>query len=1212
MIDHVSNAAGDMAALIRAHDWADTALGPMDAWPQSLKTAVGMVLALDQPALISWGPTLVMLHNDAYLRLFGPDRKKPLTGRTVAEAWPEAWDIVRGDFEQVMLGGATVRGEDRLIPVERHGRMEDVHWTYTYSAIPDADAPHGVGGVLTLVSETAAAVGSLRDADDRQLFLATLSDALRPLADPAAIRTEACRLLGERLGADWVLCSQIDEAKDVVDLDHGYAPDGEAPVEGEQPLSAFAWALPMYRAGVTIIDRNVQASSQLPPAERGAMAAIGVASLISVPLRKIEPLVGALTVAQARPRNWTAAEVGFVEQTAERVWGAIERARTEGALAISEERYRTLFDSIDEGFYLARALFDDEGRCTDIIYDDENPAAVRMIGRSAKGRRLSELGDYEDHWRETFGGVARTGQPRRLEHYAAPNDVWFDFFVFKPPSAGPDEFAVVFRDVTERRRAEQALRASDERRALMLGLSDALRPLTDAGEIIGAALEALGRHLGAGQVIYAEADRSGDYVTIDREWNDGSIPSNAGRHRLDDFGAAFIADLKRGDSTIIDDVAGDPRTSSPATLATFARASVGSLLNVPLLRNGRMVAVLGVHSAAPRAWRADDVSITEEAAERIWAAVERARAEAALRASEERLSSALEIDTVGVIFWGPDLTLTQVNRAFLAITGFTHDEAIGMTWQELTPPEFHAVSERAVAQIEATGRAEPYEKQYLRKDGSRFWGLFAPRRLADGEAVEFVLDISDQHRNEAALRESEARFRSFAETSTDTLWIADAETGRLEYLSPAYETMWGEPRAAVMADVDHWASRLHPDDRPRSGGGMKRLLSGERHTEEYRIVRPDGTIRYIHDTGFPILENDRVRRVAGVAQDLTERRLAEQALVESERRARTLMEGVPQLVWRAVGQGDWTWASLQWVAFTGQPEHESHGLGWLVPLHPDDRPAAIAAWSRAEETGGFDIEVRIRRSDGAYLWFSTRATPVRDDTGAIVEWLGTSTDIDALRQAQGQQSVLVAELQHRTRNLMGVVRATASRTLESSASLADFENRFETRIDALARVQGLLSRLDEHDRVGFDELLRSELDAMGARAGAVTLDGPEGVKLRSGGVQTLAMAIHELATNAQKYGALCQPGAHLSIRWRYVLQGEGGTPWLHVEWTETGVTMPEENAAPARSGQGRDLIEHALPYQLKAKTTFVLGPDGVRCTLSLPVSATNEEDLTPA
>lgn len=130
---------------------------------------------------------------------------------------------------------------------------------------------------------------------------------------------------------------------------------------------------------------------------------------------------------------------------------------------------------------------------------------------------------------------------------------------------------------------------------------------------------------------------------------------------------------------------------------------------------------------------------------------ERVRAEEALRRSEERLRTAVGISTVGVLFWGPNFGLTEVNDAFLAMTGFSREEALGKTWQELTPEEFYPESWRAVEQVMTTGEATPYEKQYFRKDGSRWWGLFAPRKVGD-EVVEFVLDVTDRRKAEAALR----------------------------------------------------------------------------------------------------------------------------------------------------------------------------------------------------------------------------------------------------------------------------------------------------------------------------------------------------------------------------------------------------------------------------------------------------------------------------
>jgi two-component system CheB/CheR fusion protein len=344
--------------------------------------------------------------------------------------------------------------------------------------------------------------------------------------------------------------------------------------------------------------------------------------------------------------------------------------------------------------------------------------------------------------------------------------------------------------------------------------------------------------------------------------------------------------------------------------------------------------------------------------------------------------------------------------------------------------------------------------------------------------------------------------------------------------------------------------------------------------------------------------------------DLTAVHQAELAVRESEERLHSLVEGLTQLVWRAVDTGKWTWSSRQWKEYTGLADEDSREFGWMSTLHPDDRPIAEAAWAGAAEQGGFDVEYRIRRaSDGVYRWFKTRVNPIRNEDGDIVEWIGTSTDINDLRNLQGRQGVLVAELQHRTRNLIGVVRQMAQKTLRGSVSLDDFRDRFRDRLDALARVQGLLSRLNEHDRVTFDELINTELAAQGIEAGEVgrvTVEGPSGVRLRSTTVQTLAMALHELMTNAVKYGALGQSAAALTIRWRIEAGLAGDEPWLHVDWRESGVTMPASHVPREGGGQGRELIERALPYQLAARTTYVLENDGVHCTIAMPVSASNE------
>jgi two-component sensor histidine kinase len=211
----------------------------------------------------------------------------------------------------------------------------------------------------------------------------------------------------------------------------------------------------------------------------------------------------------------------------------------------------------------------------------------------------------------------------------------------------------------------------------------------------------------------------------------------------------------------------------------------------------------------------------------------------------------------------------------------------------------------------------------------------------------------------------------------------------------------------------------------------------------------------------------------------------------------------------------------------------------------------------------------------------------------------------ALHESRERLETVVAELQHRTRNLISVVGTIAKGTLRSSKTFDDFSATFQNRLEVLGRAQGLLFRTHEGGRVTFDELINTELAAQCVQVeenGPVTLDGPKGVPLRSRTVQSLAMALHELMTNAVKYGALKQPNGHITVRWRQETLAESGKPWLHLDWKESGVEMPPLGAKPQGSGQGRELIERVLPYQFDAQTTFVMEPDGVHCTISLPAS----------
>lgn len=249
------------------------------------------------------------------------------------------------------------------------------------------------------------------------------------------------------------------------------------------------------------------------------------------------------------------------------------------------------------------------------------------------------------------------------------------------------------------------------------------------------------------------------------------------------------------------------------------------------------------------------------------------------------------------------------------------------------------------------------------------------------------------------------------------------------------------------------------------------------------------------------------------------------------------------------------------------------------------------------------------RKDGTRVFIDGQTTALRGPDGAVTGFMKIGQDVTARRESEERQQILLGELQHRTRNLIAVVHSLADKTARASKDLPDFKARFADRLHALARVQSLLSRLEDTDRVTFDELLSSELAAMHGFAERVKLNGPRGVRLRSSSVQVLALALHELATNAVKYGALSQPQASLAIAWRFQSKTADGMPWLYIDWREDGVVTSGETtrSTPSR-GQGRDLIERALPYQLGATVYFDLGAGGLHCTISLPVSTSTHEE----
>jgi PAS domain S-box-containing protein len=335
-----------------------------------------------------------------------------------------------------------------------------------------------------------------------------------------------------------------------------------------------------------------------------------------------------------------------------------------------------------------------------------------------------------------------------------------------------------------------------------------------------------------------------------------------------------------------------------------------------------------------------------------------------------------------------------------------------------------------------------------------------------------------------------------------------------------------------------------------------------------------------------------------ILRDNTHRHELEESVRASEARFRLLATNIPQLVFRTRGNGDRTWGSPQWEMFTGLADTDSRGLGWVDAVHPEDRERTVLGWRDATVRGEYLMEHRIRRqADGEYRWHQTQARPVKGGDPETAEWVGTSTDIHELRRLQGRQQLLLAELQHRSRNVIAMVQAMARQTIRNSTSLEMFQEEFEGRLRALSRVQSLLAQTN-YERLQLRDIVEAELFARGDFSDRASIDGPP-VRLGPSAAQSLALALHELATNAVKYGALHQPNGRLNITWQTQREEYGEV--IVLEWRERGVAMTGSGRR-RRRGYGSELIERALPYQLGARTNLEFGRDGVHCVIAVPVA----------
>ncbi|MBY0262548.1 MAG: PAS domain S-box protein, partial [Phycisphaerales bacterium] len=671
----------------------------------------------------------------------------------------------------------------------------------------------------------------------------------------------------------------------------------------------------------------------------------------------------------------------------------------------------------------------------------------------------------------------------------AVRHIWTKALVRRNSDGQVERMLGIVGDITDRRQAEES-------QAFLVRLADTLRPLSDPVDVQAAASRVLGEHLGANRVVYFEI--RGDEYVVERDYTAGVRPL-VGRYPVSSFGRAALDALVSGRTVVEADATAEPHRA-PTEREAFAAIQVRGHVDVPLVKGGQLRAGMNVQASDRRVWTPHEVALIEETAERTWAAVERVRAEAALRQSEERLRMALS--AARMVAWDYDpasgAVLTSDNAA--DVYGFAPGEEMRNLDRGLAllHPDDVDRHRKVVEWAVASGERFVSQFRIFRADNGAVQWMEERGHAVRDEAADIVrlvgvnMDITARKEAEIALRESEERSAFVRRSSGVGFWYCDLPFDVLQWDDLVKAHFHLPPDATVT--IQTFYDRIHPDDREATRRAIERSVANRTaYNVDYRTVHPEtGAVKWVRAIGRTFYSADGTpTRFDGVTLDVSEQKRAEASLRESEQRFRTFADTAPAMLWVTDPAGICTFLSRAWYEYTGQTEEEALGLGWTNTIHPADRNEAGRSFlaANAAREPHFAIEYRVRRADGQYRWAIDIGRPRFAPDGAFLGYVGNVIDVDQQKQTADELARHRAHLQ----------QMVDERTAELEAS------HRKLRISERMAAMGTLSAGLGHDMGNLLVPVRVRLETL-AKA-----DLPETARKDVEAIQTSAEYLRRLA-----------------------------------------------------------------------------------------------------
>ena len=494
-----------------------------------------------------------------------------------------------------------------------------------------------------------------------------------------------------------------------------------------------------------------------------------------------------------------------------------------------------------------------------------------------------------------------------------------------------------------------------------------------------------------------------------------------------------------------------------------------------------------------------------------------------------------------------------------------------------------------------------------RPDGTRIPFIPYPTPVFDASgmftgAVNMLVDISERKRAEADLAERQAQLAVFVEHAPAAIAMFDRDMRYLA-VSRRYILDFRLPQGAQLIGRSHY--EVFPEVPQRWRDIHARVLGGEAlSNEEDQFTRQDGRIEWTGWSMAPWRGGDgQIGGAVLFTEVTTEQVEARRALADSEARFRATFENAAVGVALVGTDGSILRANNSFARMLGYSAEELGTKAFQDLTHPDDVANNLSVLNKTlvGEAESYCIEKRYVRKDGGIVWASLAVGCVRKTDGGVDYFVSVVQDITERKRVEEQQRTLLAELDHRVKNALATVSAVVSQTQQESRSVADFVAALDGRIRSMATTHELLSS-HRWQGVSLSDLVRREL-APYATCDNTEIDGP-GIFLKPEAGQAMAMVLHELATNAAKYGALSSKNGRVSIRWNRHLNGHP-RPHLVFEWQEIGGPPV---VALGKSSYGTSTIRELIPYEFGGTVDLVSAPEGVRCRLVLPADWLGNDD----